>query len=178
MEQPGAGLPGGGPDGGEAIRLHERALVGRVRALGAEHLDTLASRNNLAIACQQVGRTAEAIRLHERALACRVRALGPGHPDTLASRNNLATACQQMGWADGAITSFRRALANTRERMLGPATPTRWPRGTASRPPYLRWAGPTRRSPCSSRSWRAGCGCWAPAIPTRWPRGTTSATPT
>ena len=106
----------------QAIAAGEAVAADSARALGPGHPDTLAAWNNLAIACQQVGRAAEAVRLHEQALAGRVRALGPGHPDTLASRNNLAIACQQMGWADEAITSFRRALAG-RERMLGPGHP-------------------------------------------------------
>jgi tetratricopeptide (TPR) repeat protein len=106
----------------QAISAGEAVAADSARMLGPGHPDTLASWNNLAIACQEAGRTAEAIRLHERALAGRVRALGPEHPDTLASRNNLALACQQMGWAAEAITSFKRALAG-RERVLGPEHP-------------------------------------------------------
>jgi tetratricopeptide (TPR) repeat protein len=106
----------------QAIAAGEAVAADSVRMLGPGHPDTLASWNNLALAYQEVGRTAEAIRLHERALAGRLRALGPGHPDTLASRNNLAAAYQQMGWAAEAITSFKRALAG-RERALGPGHP-------------------------------------------------------
>ena len=36
------------------------------RVLGADHPDTLATRNNLALAYQVAGRTAEAITLHEQ----------------------------------------------------------------------------------------------------------------
>jgi hypothetical protein len=106
----------------QAISAGEAVAADSARLLGPDHPDTLASVNNLAIACQEAGRKAEAVRLHERALAGRVRALGPEHPDTLASRNNLAIACQQMGWAAEAISSFRRALAG-RERVLGPDHP-------------------------------------------------------
>jgi hypothetical protein len=106
----------------QAISAGEAVAADSAQMLGPDHPDTLASWDNLAIACQEAGRTAEAIRLHERALAGRVRALGPEHPDTLASRNNLALACQQMGWAAEAITSFKRALAG-RERVLGPEHP-------------------------------------------------------
>ncbi|HXZ71784.1 MAG TPA: tetratricopeptide repeat protein, partial [Streptosporangiaceae bacterium] len=81
----------------QAIAAGEAAAADSARRLGPEHPDTLASWNNLAIAYQEVGRTAEAIRLHERALAGRVRALGAEHPDTLASRNNLAIAYQEVG---------------------------------------------------------------------------------
>jgi tetratricopeptide (TPR) repeat protein len=103
----------------QAIAAGEAVAADSARMLGPDHPDTLASWNNLALACQEVGRTAEAIRLHERALAGRVRALGPDHPDTLASRNNLAAAYQQMGWPAEAITSFKQALAG-RVRALGP----------------------------------------------------------
>ena len=106
----------------QAISAGEAVAADSARMLGPGHPDTLASWNNLAIACQEAGRTAEAIRLHERALAGRVRVLGSEHPDTLASRNNLALACQQMGWAAEAITSFKRALVG-RERVLGPEHP-------------------------------------------------------
>ena len=111
-----------GDGGPQAIGAGEAVAADSARMLGPDHPDTLASWNNLAIACQEADRTAEAIRLHERALAGRVRVLGPEHPDTLASRNNLALACQQMGWAAEAITSFRRALSG-RERVLGPEHP-------------------------------------------------------
>jgi tetratricopeptide (TPR) repeat protein len=111
-----------GDGGPQAISAGEAVAEDSARMLGPDHPDTLASVNNLAIACQEVGRKAEAVRLHERALAGRVRVLGPDHPDTLASRNNLAAAYQQMGWAAEAITSFKRALAG-REAVLGPDHP-------------------------------------------------------
>ena len=106
----------------QALSTGEAVAVDSARMLGPDHPDTLASWNNLAIACQEVGRTAEAIRLHERALAGRVRALGPEHPDTLASRNNLAIACQQVGRTAEAIRLHERALAG-RVRILGPEHP-------------------------------------------------------
>ena len=65
--------------------------------LGPEHPDTLASRNGLAAAWQEVGWAAEAIALFEQTLAGRVRALGPGHPTTASSRVNLASAYRDAG---------------------------------------------------------------------------------
>ena len=106
----------------QAISAGEAVAADSARMLGPDHPDTLASWNNLAIACQEVGRKAEAIRLHERALAGRVRALGPEHPDTLASRNNLAIACQEVGRTAEAIRLHERALAG-RVRVLGPDHP-------------------------------------------------------
>jgi tetratricopeptide (TPR) repeat protein len=106
----------------QAIAAGEAVTADSVRMLGPDHPGTLASWDNLALAYQEVGRTAEAIRLHERALAGRVRALGPDHPDTLASRNNLAIACQQVGRTAEAIRLHERALAG-RVRALGPDHP-------------------------------------------------------
>ena len=63
-----------------------------MRVLGADHPQTLTSRNNLAYAYQSAGRLGEAIPLYEQVLADRTRVLGPDHPDTLTSRNNLAYA--------------------------------------------------------------------------------------
>ena len=106
----------------QAIDAGEAVAADSARLLGPDHPDTLASWNNLAIACQEAGRKAEAVRLHERALAGRVRALGPEHPDTLASRNNLAIACQEVGRKAEAVRLHERALAG-RERVLGPDHP-------------------------------------------------------
>ena len=106
----------------QAISTGEAVAADSARMLGPDHPDTLASWNNLAIACQEVGRTAAAVRLHERALAGRVRVLGPEHPDTLASRNNLAIACQEVGRTAEAVRLHERTLAG-RVRVLGPEHP-------------------------------------------------------
>ena len=111
-----------GDGGPEAITAGEAVAGDSARMLGPDHPDTLASVNNLAIACQEAGRKAEAVRLHERALAGRVRVLGPEHPDTLASRNNLAIACQEVGRRAEAVRLHERALAG-RVRVLGPDHP-------------------------------------------------------
>ena len=111
-----------GDGGPEAISAGEAVAEDSARMLGPDHPDTLASVNNLAIACQEAGRKAEAVRLHERALAGRVRVLGPEHPDTLASRNNLAIACQEVGRRAEAVRLHERALAG-RVRVLGPDHP-------------------------------------------------------
>jgi hypothetical protein len=65
--------------------------------LGPSHPDTLASRNNLGHAYQEVGRVPEAIALFERALAAGTRALGPAHPTTVSSRVSLASAYRDAG---------------------------------------------------------------------------------
>jgi tetratricopeptide repeat protein len=81
----------------QVIVVAERLLADQEQALGPDHSDTLASRNNLAGAYQEAGHTDEAITLHEQTLATRERILGPGHPDTLNSRNNLAANYRDAG---------------------------------------------------------------------------------
>ena len=161
-QQPRQRLPDAGRTA-EAITLHEQNLADRERVLGADHPDTLATRNNLANAYQDAGRTAEAITLHEQTLADRERLLGADHPDTLATRNNLANAYQDAGRTAEAITLHEQTLAD-RERVWAPTTPTPWPRATTSPAPTWPRAAPPRRSPCTSRTWPTGSGCWAPTI--------------
>ena len=102
----------------EAITLLERTLADRQRVLGADHPDTLSTRNNLALAYQAAGRMAAAITLHEQNLADRQRVLGADHPDTLSTRNNLALAYQAAGRTAAAITLHKQNLAD-RQRVLG-----------------------------------------------------------
>ena len=106
----------------QAIDAGEPVAADAALMLGPGHPDTLASRNNLAIAYQAVGRAAEAIPLLEQALAGRERELGPDHPDTLVSRHNLSYAYQEVGRAAEAIPLLEQALAG-RERVLGPDDP-------------------------------------------------------
>ena len=101
-----------------AIAAGIRTLADAERVLGADHPDTLTSRNNLAYAYQAAGRVDQAIPLFERTLADAERVLGADHPDTLTSRNNLAYAYQAAGRVDQAIPLFERTLAD-RERVLG-----------------------------------------------------------
>jgi hypothetical protein len=85
--------------------------------------DTLNTRNNLANAYQDAGRTAEAIPLHEQTLTDRERLLGPGHPDTLTSRNNLATAYQAAGRTAEAIPLDGRVPAMPGDSGSEPSDP-------------------------------------------------------
>jgi hypothetical protein len=65
--------------------------------LGAEHPDTLISRNNLALALWDLGRHEEAAAEHRAVLDIRTRILGAEHPDTLTSRNNLGLVLRDLG---------------------------------------------------------------------------------
>jgi hypothetical protein len=106
----------------QAIAVGEPLVEDCVRALGPDDPSTMSSRNNLASAYQDAGRTGEAIALHEQTLAGRERVLGPDHPDTMTSRNNLASAYRAGGRTGEAIALHEQTLAG-RERVLGPDHP-------------------------------------------------------
>ena len=106
----------------DSIELYEQVLAERERVLGADHPDTLITRNNLAGAYKDVGRFGEAIELYKRVLADQERILAPDHPDTLTARNNLAVAYRYVGRFGEAIELFERVLAD-RVRVLGPDHP-------------------------------------------------------
>ncbi len=65
-------------------------LETNTRLLGAEHPDTLTSRNNLATTLRALGRLKQAEAEHRFVLETNTRLLGAEHPATLTSRNNLA----------------------------------------------------------------------------------------
>lgn len=106
----------------QAILIAEPLLGAMEQISGFGEHDTMAARNNLAIAYQRAGRAAEATPLFERTLADRERVLGSDHPDTLSSRDNLAAAYQQAGRAAEAIALHERALGGM-VRVLGPDDP-------------------------------------------------------
>jgi tetratricopeptide (TPR) repeat protein len=102
----------------QVIVAGELLVADSVRVLGADHPDTLQSRNNLGEAYRVAGRAAEAIPLHQQNLAVRERVLGADDPETLTSRNNLAAAYVAVGRAALAIPLHEQTLAG-RERVLG-----------------------------------------------------------
>ena len=80
-----------------ATALLDRASLSTEAQFGADHPDTLASRNNLAGAYESAGDLGRAIPLYEQTLTDSERVLGPDHPQTLASRNKLAYAYRADG---------------------------------------------------------------------------------
>ena len=111
-------LNGLGDSADASIVIAEPLVAEMERVLGADHPDTLATRNNLAVAYGDAGRTAEAITLHEHNLGDRERVLGADHPDTLGTRDNLAIAYRDAGRTAEAITLHEHNLAEM-ERVLG-----------------------------------------------------------
>jgi tetratricopeptide (TPR) repeat protein len=100
----------------EAIPLFEATLKLRESKLGADHPDTLTSRNSLATAYRTAGRTAEAMSLYEATLKLYESKLGPDHPNTLDSAHDLAHALEVIRPAE-AEPLFRRALAGYRKHQ-------------------------------------------------------------
>jgi tetratricopeptide (TPR) repeat protein len=107
-----------GDSAAQSILIGESLLADMERVLGADHPDTLATRDNLASAYWGAGRIAEAITLSEQTLADRERVLGADHPYTLQTRNNLAIAYQDAGRTAEAITLYEQTRADM-ERVLG-----------------------------------------------------------
>ena len=70
----------------EAIRILRDIVADRIRVLGAEHPDTLASRENLAVAIGEGGDHEGAVQMLRELVADRARLQGPDHPDTLTCR--------------------------------------------------------------------------------------------
>ncbi len=91
--------------------LYQRALAIREQELGAMHLLTAASLNNLAALYDAQGKYAEAESLYQRALAIREQELGPTHPDTAQSLNNLAVFYDAQRKYTEADPLYQHALA-------------------------------------------------------------------
>jgi len=107
-----------GDSAARSIQIAEPLLADQERVLGANHPDSMASRQYLALAYLDAGRIAEAVTLLEQTLADRVRVLGADHPDTMDTRNSLALAYRDAGRTVEAVTLLEQTLAD-RVRVLG-----------------------------------------------------------
>ena len=102
----------------DAIRLNEETLKASERVLGADHPDTLTSKNNLANSYWSAGRVEEAISLNEETLEARERVQGADHPDTLISKISVAASYRSAGRVEEAIPLEEETLKAS-ERVLG-----------------------------------------------------------
>jgi tetratricopeptide (TPR) repeat protein len=103
----------------KAMELFEQVTQSRKRVLGDEHLETLASMNNLASTYMSQGQWNYAQELQVQAMQTMKRVLGNEHPDTLTSMNNLALTHMNQGqWKDAeellvqAVQAMKRVLGN------------------------------------------------------------------
>ncbi len=106
----------------EAESVLRAVVETREHTGGAEHANTLRSRNRLAYAEYRQGKYNEAIADFRQIVALEEKVFGPTHPDTLLSRNGLAIALDSAGKPSEAEAEHRRVL-EIREKVLGPEHP-------------------------------------------------------
>jgi Tfp pilus assembly protein PilF len=68
--------------------MYQRALAGKEKALGPDHLSTLNTVNNLGLLYSHQGKPKEAEEIYQRALTGKEKALGPDHSKTHTAANN------------------------------------------------------------------------------------------
>ena len=102
----------------DALNLAQAVLPDQVRVLGADHPDTLVTRNNIASGTGRVGDSRAALELFEGLLPDHVRVLGADHPDTLRTRNNIAFWTGRVGDSRAALELLEGLLPD-QVRVLG-----------------------------------------------------------
>jgi tetratricopeptide (TPR) repeat protein len=108
----------------EAKIMYQRAVEGKKRTLGAEHLDTLTSMLNLAIVYDSQGHWIDAERLLKQILeVASKKDWEAGRSLTLSTLTTLATTYRNLGRYTEAADSELQIL-EAREAQLGPDYPT------------------------------------------------------
>ncbi|KAL9569225.1 hypothetical protein ACKAV7_006811 [Fusarium commune] len=102
----------------EAEAMYKRALEGREKALGQDHISTLDTVNNLGALYADQGKLPEAEAMYKQALEGREKALGQDHISTLDTVNNLGVLYADQGKLPEAEAMFKRALEGS-EKALG-----------------------------------------------------------
>jgi tetratricopeptide (TPR) repeat protein len=101
----------------KAEPLLQRAITIREQVLGANHVDTTKSLNNLAIVYTQIDSFAKAEALHGKVAAIREASLGPEHPLSLDTLENLASLYSRTAGEEHRDTVEVIALF---EQIMGP----------------------------------------------------------
>ncbi len=105
-----------------ARTLFETVVLARERLLGAEHPDTLGSKQALAQVLARQNDLAGARRLFDGVAKAQQRRLGPDHPHTLATLDRLGEVLTRLGdWP--AVRLLHETLVAARERTRGPEHP-------------------------------------------------------
>lgn len=99
----------------EGAALARRQLEIRERLLGADHVETWESRNQLAMMLEETDQVVESLELLEGVVAANRRLLEPDHPALDISMSNLATMYDVRGEFARAETLYRASLAIARE---------------------------------------------------------------
>jgi tetratricopeptide (TPR) repeat protein len=159
----------------QARLLLDHALAVAEHHLGADHLHTAHSLDNLARVLRVQGELDTARALHQRALPIYEARLGPDHPDAATSLHNLAHVLVYQGELDTARALHQRALTIYEDR-LGPdhpSPPIAWTTSPGSCTHKASSIAPASCSSAPSRSARPG---WAPTTP-RSPGASTTSPP-
>ena len=106
----------------QAEELRVQVMETRKRVLGEEHIDTLASMNDLASIYLGQGQWKKAEELLMQVIETSKRVLGQEHPDTLTSMNNLALAYLEQRQLKKAEELFVQVL-KTKKRVFGQEHP-------------------------------------------------------
>ena len=103
----------------EAEQMYQRALQGKEKAGGPEHMSTFDTINNLAVLYAGQGKLVEAEQMYQRALQGKEKIWGPKHILTLDTVNNLANLYTNQGKLIEAEQMYQRALQG-KEKAWGP----------------------------------------------------------
>jgi tetratricopeptide (TPR) repeat protein len=106
----------------DAATILETVVQTRTKVFGAEHPNTLRSRNRLAYALWRDGRYKEAEAGFRELISVEERLLKGNDPDTLWSHNGLAIVLDDEGKHTEAEAEDRQIL-ELREKLLGPENP-------------------------------------------------------
>ena len=102
----------------EAEEMYVRALKGKEKAWGPDHMSTLDTVNNLGVLYNNQGKLAEAEKMYVRALKGYEKAWGPDHMSTLDTVNNLGNLYLDQGKLAEAEEIYVRALKGM-EKAIG-----------------------------------------------------------
>jgi tetratricopeptide (TPR) repeat protein len=102
----------------EAELMYQRALEGKEKVLGRNHLSTLNTVNNLGVLYKTQGRLTEAELMYQRALEGCEKVLGRNHLSTLNTVNNLGNIYTDQGRLTEAELMYQRALEG-KEKAFG-----------------------------------------------------------
>jgi tetratricopeptide (TPR) repeat protein len=94
----------------EAEAIYVRALKGKEKAWGPDHMSTLDTVNNLGALYSDQGKLAKAEAMYVRALKGYEKAWGPDHTSTLDTVNNLGLLYSKQGKLAEAEAMYVRAL--------------------------------------------------------------------
>lgn|GEM_PF-6123419 len=98
----------------ESIDLFKKATAIRLKALGPDDRETLATQHNLAEGYVLAGKYDEAIRIHRQTLERTQAILGPTHVDTLASMKDLGNVYVAKGEIDTGVPLIAESLRLSR----------------------------------------------------------------